>query len=136
MGAGLGSVLQQPNIAAQTVLRKEEVAIGISLLSFVQFLGGTIFVTVCQNLLENKLITGLTGKIADFGPTGLSGQGATTLRKIVSAEELPLVLDVYNESLRSIWYVGLGLSCLILVGSLGFEWKSVKENDKQKSIEA
>ncbi|MCJ1379800.1 hypothetical protein MMC17_002903 [Xylographa soralifera] len=135
-GAGLGLTLQQPNIAAQTVLRKDQVAIGISLLNFIQLLGGTIFVTVCQNLLENELIMGLTGKIPNFDPASIANQGATSLRQLVPADKLPLVLDVYNDSLRSVWYVALALSCLVFIGSLGLEWKSVKKNKKQETAQA
>ncbi|KAL8723575.1 MAG: hypothetical protein Q9181_007257, partial [Wetmoreana brouardii] len=130
MGAGLGCVPQQPNVAVQTVLPNDKVATAISLLGFVQFLGGTIFVTVSQTLLQNKLISGLTGKVTDFDPVSISGQGATSLRTLASAEELPFVLDVYNKSLQSIWYVTLGLSCLVFIGSFGFEWRSVKKNKK------
>ncbi|MCJ1435674.1 hypothetical protein MMC27_005049 [Xylographa pallens] len=135
-GAGLGLALQQPNIAAQTVLRKDQAAIGISLLSFVQLLGGTIFVTVCQNLLENELIMGLTGKIPNFDPASIANQGATSLRQLVPADKLPLVLDVYSDALRTVWYVALALSCLVFVGSLGLEWKSVKKNKIQGSAQA
>ncbi|KAL8951919.1 MAG: hypothetical protein Q9222_002138 [Ikaeria aurantiellina] len=130
-GAGLGLVLQAPNIAAQTVLPKEEVAIGLSLLAFVQFLGGTIFVTVCQNLLVNKLISGLEGQVEGFDPATIANQGATAVRGLVSDDQLPLVLGVYNKALQSIWYVGLALSCLTFVASLGMEWKSVKKNKKK-----
>ena len=135
MGLGLGCVLQVPNIAVQTVLSNDQVAIGISLLAFTQFLGGTIFVTVCQSLLQNKLVEGLTAKLPNFDPAAVSGQGATDLRNLVPVEELPLVLDVYNTSLKSIWYVGLGLSCLILLGGLGFELKSVKKQKTKKGTE-
>ena len=130
----MGLVLQQPNIAVQTVLPKEQVAIGITLLAFIQFLGGTIFVAVCQNLLQNKLITGLTGKVTDFDPARIAKLGATSLRELVPTEQLPLVLDVYNDALRSVWYVALGLSCLIFLGSFGLEWKSVKKDKAQKSV--
>ena len=118
----------------QTVLPKEQVAIGITLLAFVQFLGGTIFVAVCQNLLQNRLITGLTGKVTDFDPARIANLGATSLRELVPTEKLPLVLDVYNDALRSVWYVALGLSCLIFLGSFGLEWKSVKKNNPPKSV--
>ena len=92
--------------------------------------------TVCQNLLENKLIAGLTGKIPNFDPASIANQGATSLRKLVPADKLPLVLDVYNDALQSVWYVALALACLILVGSLGFEWKSVKEDKTEESAQA
>ncbi|KAL8710245.1 MAG: hypothetical protein Q9220_005176 [cf. Caloplaca sp. 1 TL-2023] len=131
-GAGLGLVLQAPNLAAQTVLPKEQVAIGLSLLAFVQFLGGTIFVTVCQNLLVNKLISGLEGKIENFDPASIANQGATAVRGSVPPEQLPLVLDVYNKALQSVWYVGLALSCLTFVASFGLEWKSVKKSKNKR----
>jgi hypothetical protein len=37
---------------------------------------------------------------------------------------------VYNDSLRSIWYLGLGLACLVFVAAWCFEWKSVKAKTK------
>lgn len=123
----------QPNIAAQRVLPKDQAAIGITLLAFVQFLGGAIFVAVCQNLLANKLIAGLRGQIPNFDPGSIANQGVTSLRDQVPADKLRMVLEVYNNALQSIWYVGLALACLILVGSLGMEWKSVK---KQQSEDA
>ena len=92
--------------------------------------------TVCQNLLENELSMGLTGKIRNFDPASIASQGATSLRQLVPADELPLVLEVYNDSLRSVWYVALALSCLVFVGSLGFQWKSVKKNKIQGSSQA
>ena len=136
MGAGLGSFLQQPNVAVQTVLPKEQATIGIALLAFVQSFGGTVFVTVCQDLLENKLIAGLAGRISSFDPATITGQGATSIRHVVRADQLPFVLELCNDSLRFIWYVGLGLSCLTFVASLGFEWKSVKEKNSQEGSEA
>ena len=83
--------------------------------------------TVCQNLLENKLIKGLMGKVPDFDPASIVRLGATEFRSIVPTDKLPLVLDAYNDALQSVWYVALALACLIFVGSLGLEWKSVKK---------
>lgn len=101
-------------------------SIGFALFTFIQFLAGSIFVTVCQTLLENKLVSGLEGKIQGFDPSAIANQGATSLRSIVSADELPLVLEVYNNSLRYIWYIALALSVLVFLASFGMEWKSVK----------
>ena len=124
-----------PNIAVQTVLRKEEAATGISLLAFVQFLGGTIFVTVCQNLLQTKLVAGLSEQIPNFDPASIANSGATSIRGLVTADKLPLVLNVYNDALRPIWYLGVSLSILVLIGSLGMEWKSVKKDKTEGSAE-
>jgi hypothetical protein len=130
-GFGLGSLLQQPNIAAQTVLPASDVSIGFSLLNFTTFLGGTALVTVSQTLLQNQLSQGLVGLIPNFDPRTVTNAGAAALRDMVSADKLQAVLTVYNDSMRAIWYLTLGLSCLIFLASLGLEWKSVKKETEE-----
>lgn len=43
------------------------------------------------------------------------------------------VLFAYNKALDQIFYVGVVLSCLRLVGVLGLEWISVKERKVKDS---
>lgn len=117
--------LQAPNIAAQTVLPKSDAPVGITLVAFIQFLGGTVFVTVSQVLLESRLINGLNGKVS-LDASAISSGGATSLRSEVPENELPFVLQVYNKSLTDVWYLALALSCLIFLSSWGFEWRSVR----------
>jgi hypothetical protein len=131
----MGFTMQAPNIAAQTVLSKEDISIGLSVLTFIQFLAGTIFVPVCQTLLENKLVSGLTGQIPGLDPSSIASQGATLIRDLVPPDRLPAVLEIYNDSLRPIWYVGVAMSALAFVGSFGLEWKSVKGPKKDPESE-
>jgi len=134
-GFGLGLVLQGPNIAAQTVLPSSETSIGLSVLQFGSFLGGTVFVTVSQTILENQLVKGLAGIMPDLDPSTIANGGATSLRNMVSSEELPVVLGVYNDSMKSIWYLGLALACWVFLASFGMEWRSVrKEKSKPDSV--
>ncbi|KAI5264016.1 MFS general substrate transporter [Aureobasidium subglaciale] len=133
LGAGMGIVLQGPNIAAQTVLPDSDVSIGLSFLQFITFFAGSTFVTVSQTLLEHGLVSGLRNILPDLDTSTIAGAGATAIRDMVSVEQLPAVLKVYNDSMRSIWYLGLGLSCLVFFASWGFEWKSVKGKKEDKS---
>lgn len=126
IGAGLGSVLQGPNIAAQTVLSDRDVAIGLSFLQFINFFAGSTFITVSQTLLENGLIAGLKDILPNLDARNISSGGASAIRDMISPDQLPNVLRVYNNSIRSIWYLGLGLACLVFVACWGFEWRSVK----------
>lgn len=125
-GAGLGSILQGPNIAAQTVLPDHDVAIGLSFLQFINFFAGSTFVTVSQTLLKNELVSGLKDILPDLNSSTISGGGASAIRGMVSPDQLPIVLSVYNDSIKSVWYLCLGLSCFVFVAAWGFEWKSVK----------
>lgn len=131
----MGLTLQAPNIAAQTILPKDEVSIGVAVLSLFNFLGASIFVAIGQALLQNKLVKELKPILPDVDPSTLANAGATTFRTTVPEDQLPAVLRAYNESIRSIWYLGLGLACLVFVASWGMEWKSVKQqktNTKQE----
>lgn len=99
------------------------------------FLGGSIFVTAGQALLEEQLAKNLKPILPDLDASSLANGGATTIRNMVTADQLPAVLVAYNDAIRNIWYLGLGLACLVLLASCGFEWKSVKPSKKQDELE-
>lgn len=103
---------------------------GIAILSLFNFLGASIFVAVGQALLQNKLVKKLEPILPNLDPSTLANAGATTFRTTVPKDQRPAVLDAYNDSIRSIWYLGVGLACLVFLASWGMEWKSVK---KQKT---
>jgi hypothetical protein len=126
IGFGLGCILQGPNIAAQTVLSKADAPIGLSIISLVNFLGSTIFVTIDQALIQSRLIKSLRPVFPDVDLSSLAQGDAISTRKLASSDQIPAVLSAYNDSLRSVWYLSLGLSCLVLLGSSGMEWKNVK----------
>lgn len=113
------------------MLPNDDVPIGISVVNFFQFLCSSVFVTVSQVLLEDELISGLEGEV-QFDPNTISSGGATSLRTEVPPDQLAFVLDVYNQSFVSIWYLALSLACLVFVSSFGLEWKSVKKEQAKK----
>ncbi|OAK94910.1 MFS general substrate transporter [Phaeosphaeriaceae sp. SRC1lsM3a] len=125
-GIGLGLVLQGPNIAAQTVLSKQDVSIGLSIINLANFLGSTLFVTVAQALLQNQLVKSLKPILPNANLSEIATSGANSLREEASGEQLRAVLVAYNGAIRSVWYLALGLACLVLLASLGMEWRSVK----------
>ncbi|TVY89371.1 Efflux pump [Lachnellula willkommii] len=126
-GYGMGSYVQAPNMAAQTVLPQNEVSIGISVLFFGQTLFGAIFVSVGQNVLDNQLAKRLAG-IASITSKQLQTAGITGLFKLISPENHTAALEAYNDSLRICFQVGLILACLSILGAAGMEWRSVKKN--------
>jgi hypothetical protein len=126
-GYGLGCSFQAPNMAAQTVLPRDEVSIGASLMLFAQTLFGAVFVTVGQNVLENQLAKRLAG-IPGITPRLIQSTGATDLLKLIPAESYAAALEAYNDSLRVCFQVGLIMVCLSILGALGMEWRSVKES--------
>jgi MFS family permease len=126
-GYGLGSSFQAPNMAAQTVLPRNEVSIGASLMLFAQTLFGAIFVSVGQNVLNNQLAKRLAG-IPGISPRLIQSTGATELLKLIPTEYYGAALEAYNDSLRVCFQVGLIMACLSILGALGMECRSVKNN--------
>ncbi|KAH8157934.1 hypothetical protein CIB48_g10310 [Xylaria polymorpha] len=136
-GFGLGLCFQAPNLAAQTVLPKNDVSIGASLMFFSQILGGAIFVSVGQNVLNNQLLQRLR-HIPGFSPGLVQAGGATSLIDSFPIEYRHDVLIAYNESLRTVFRVGLILATLSVIGAAGMEWRSVKKGKpgaKPKDVE-
>ncbi|KAJ6611347.1 major facilitator superfamily domain-containing protein [Mycena sp. CBHHK59/15] len=109
-GLGVGFGLQQSILAAQTVLDVNDVAIGTSI---------PIFMT-------NSLVFGLVAHVPGMSPMLVLSAGATSLMTAISAEYLPAVLQVYNNTLMSAVYVSVAMTVLSFVGAAAMEWKSIK----------
>lgn len=133
-GYGFGSSAQAPNMAAQTVLPRNEVSIGVSLMLFAQTLFGAIFVSIGNVILDTQLAKRLAG-IPGVTLRLIQSAGATGLLKLVPAEYHTAALEAYNDSLRVCFQVGLIMACLSILGALGMEWRSVKKNLPPKNPE-
>ncbi|KAE8165518.1 major facilitator superfamily domain-containing protein [Aspergillus tamarii] len=126
-GFGIGSCSQAPNMAAQTVLPRKDIAIGVSLMFFGQQLFGAVFASVGQNVLFNQLAHRLAG-MPGISPQLIQSTGATEFLNHVPAEDHPMAQEAYNDSLRKCFQVGLIMACLSVLGAFSMEWCSVKKN--------
>ncbi|TFK46304.1 major facilitator superfamily protein [Heliocybe sulcata] len=124
-GFGLGLGLQQPGMAAQATLPRQDVSTGVALMFFGQSLGGAIFVSVAENIFTNKLAVGLE-RVAGLDAATVVNTGATALRQIVPQDQLPQVLAVYSKAVTTAFYVPLAWACFAIVPALTMEWRSVK----------
>ncbi|KAJ7909119.1 major facilitator superfamily transporter [Mycena leptocephala] len=134
LGAGLG--MQQPMLAAQTVLELKDIPVGTSIIMFTQTIGGALFISIAQNVFTNKLVSGLTHHVPGVSPLLVLSAGATSLKKLVPAEELAAVLVVYNEALITCFYVAVAMASLSLFGALAVEWRSIKGKNVEMSMGA
>jgi len=125
-GLGAGSGFQQPVLAAQTVLDLHDVPIGVATNMFLQLFGGTLFVSVGQNVFANRLISNLIVKLPHVNPQVVLQTGATELKKIVAPGQVGALLEAYNGALTHAYMVALVVSCLTVFGAVAMEWKSVK----------
>ena len=131
VGAGMGLTLAQGFNAAQTVLNREDIASGVTLLAFANFLGGTLFVSVCQDILSNTLTSELRETIPGLDVKSILKAGVGGLDGSVSQDQLPMLRAAYNEGIRNVYYCALALSIMAFVSSLFVEWKTVKKLDEE-----
>ncbi|GFF62110.1 putative HC-toxin efflux carrier TOXA [Aspergillus lentulus] len=128
-GFGMGMCFQQPNLAAQTVLPKKDVPVGIAVMFFSQLLGAAAFVPVGENVLANQLtmrLSGVPGIDSDIVTSG----GATSLLSLVPLDLRGTVLTAYNEALRKVFRIGLIVACLAILGNASLEWVSILKKSK------
>jgi hypothetical protein len=128
LGAGLG--FQQPIMAAQAVLPLADIPAGCTAVLFFQLLGGTLMVSIGQNLFSNELSSGLS-KISGVDAAQVIQEGVSSLRSHFFGNAITQALVVYNSAITKTFQASMILACLSVLGALGMEWKSVKQAKKQ-----
>ncbi|KAF2269954.1 MFS general substrate transporter [Lojkania enalia] len=129
-GFGIGLGLQQPNMAVQTTLSRQDIPIGTALMFFSQMLGGAFMISVAQNVFAAWLQDYL-GSTQGIDVEAVIKAGATGIRKVVEPSLLMQILESFNKALTKAFYVGLAVSCAGIVGALLTEWRSVKDGEGQ-----
>ncbi|KAK0709942.1 putative aflatoxin efflux pump [Lasiosphaeria miniovina] len=125
-GLGIGSGFQCANLAAQNVLPRADVPLGLALMFFTQQLGGSVFLSVGQNIFSVQLVDGLAG-VAGLDAQQIVNTGATDLRGIVPPSELGTVVEAYSFALTRTFVLAAALSAATVLAAAAVEWKSIKK---------
>ena len=125
-GLGVGFGMQQSLITVQTVLPLRDIPTGTALVMFAQTFGGALFVSVAQNVFNNRLIGEIVIETkGGIDPAVILHFGATSLRDAIPADLLAGVQTAYNTALTETWYAAVAMAALS-VFAWGIEWRSVK----------
>ncbi|OQV06046.1 hypothetical protein CLAIMM_10684 isoform 2 [Cladophialophora immunda] len=125
-GFGVGLGMQQALITVQAVLPLKDVPTGTALVMFMQTFGGALFVSVAQNIFNNRLMSEIPKQAPGINPAIILHVGATSLKDHVPKAALHGVQTAYNNSLTQTWYIAVAMTCLQIIGAAFVEWKSVK----------
>lgn len=71
-------------------------------------------------------MTQIEQRIPDLDPSMIINAGATGIRNIVTAAQLPIVLEAYNVAVRNVFIMAAALAGCSFIAACGFEWKSIK----------
>jgi hypothetical protein len=125
-GAGGGISIQNAFLSVQAVLTQSQLPIGNAIVMFSNTFAGAIFLAISNSVLSNGLVTQIQQRIPNIDPQEIVTAGATGIRNIVSADQLPEVLLAYNSAVRDVFIMAIVTGCLSFAASFGFEWKSLK----------
>ncbi|KAK2762494.1 MFS multidrug transporter [Colletotrichum kahawae] len=129
-GAGRGVVLQIPSIAIQANLPPEQIAQGMSFVTFSQFMGSAIALALGNAIFVGALKADLPVFAPDVDPDLVIGTGATGFRKVVAPVALPGVLMAYVSSIDKEFFLSLGLAIASFCFAWGMGWKDLRPNKK------
>lgn len=130
LGLGAGVGFQQCINALQTVLPVHDIPIGIAIITFAQSLSGAMFISIAQNVFENRLVASITKFAPKASPKALIEAGVSHLAQQVPKDVLPSVLYAYNIAITQTFYVSVAAALLSFIGAGLVEWKSMKRRQK------
>jgi hypothetical protein len=126
--AGIGFAIQQGFSAIQIVLPLDEVAIGTAAVVAFQSLGGAVFVSVGNTILQNSLLSASRhNQLPGVDIQAVIKAGATEFRKKVPPEAIPALVAIYVKALQKVFLAAIPMAGLAFVSCLFLEWKSVNE---------
>lgn len=114
-GLGWGLAFQIPIITGQATSPTEDLAEVTAIILFFQTVGGAFLVSAAQSTFVNVLVKSLP---SDVDPVKLIATGATELRNVFPAEQIPEILSAYMHGLKISFAVALGSTGSALLISL------------------
>jgi hypothetical protein len=97
------------------------------MLAFCMFLGGSIFVSAANNLMNDDLIKSLHQLAPNVNAKVIMEAGATGFRKVISNADVSDVVLAYNHALTQTFYIAVGVSSAAAVAAFGMGWANVKK---------
>lgn len=134
-GIGAGLTIQIPIIVGQGVSEPSDVSSVSSMILFFQTISGAVFISVAQVLFANKLLQEVRANVSGVEPGLVVATGASELRDVFTAEQLPAILRSYMEGLQDAYTLAIalgGLGCLIAVATLVFDNRNLKVREAVK----
>ncbi|KAK2043421.1 efflux pump [Colletotrichum somersetense] len=125
-GTGRGVVLQLPHIAVQANLPPDQISVGISLVTFSQFMGGAIALGAGNAIFVGTLKRRLSHYSPDVDVAAVLSAGATGFRQTIPKNEIPGVVAAYVSSITHEFYLSLAFAIASFCLSWGMGWKDIR----------
>jgi MFS transporter, DHA2 family, glioxin efflux transporter len=114
-GIGYGLAIQIPIIVAQAIVEPADISSITAIMIFFQTISGAIFVSAGQSLFANKLVQTVAKLVPDVQPSFVVATGATELRRVFSAAQLPGIIASFMAGLKNAYAMGIALSGMAVI---------------------
>lgn len=128
-GFAYGIGFSGPQNAILTVLPKEDIPLGVSVMLFAQSFGPTVAIAIAQVIFTNQLSVNLNGVVLSLSKQNITNNGLMEIVRSVRPERSRDVILGIDESLSQTLYFVVGLASITMIGSLLIEWRSVKQKN-------
>ncbi|QYT01836.1 MFS domain-containing protein [Trichoderma simmonsii] len=125
VGAGLAFPFQNALNILQAEVDADDMSPATSSLYFFQILGGAFSISAAQAAFNNRLLHSLTTNAPGVSPLLVLATGASDLRSVFSADELPGVILSYMDGLKAAFAVSVGLVGTAFLVSFIVPWKKI-----------
>jgi MFS family permease len=126
VGAGLGLTFQISVIVAQAIVKPSDLSSVSAVILFFQTIGGAIFISAAQSGFTNKMLKELPLRAPGVNAALVIATGATDLRKVFTADQIPGILDAYMQGLRVPFIIAIACACVTALLAFTPRYESIK----------
>ncbi|GAB1314464.1 Efflux pump antibiotic resistance protein [Madurella fahalii] len=122
-GFAWGAAFQVPIIIGQATASPEDLSSATAIILFFQTVGGAFWVSAAQSAFVNSLVARLATSAPDVNAPMLLGTGATQIRHVFPADQIPGILVAYMAGIKTALAIAIGACGLAFVVSLFSNFK-------------
>lgn len=125
-GMGMGLSFQCAVIANQALVKLSDLSTISAITMFFQTMGGAVFVSAGQTAFENRLSHQIPITAPGIPPALIISTGATQLRKVFNAQQLPGILLAYVDGIHVTTELAIALAGISFIVAFLPRWQSIK----------
>ena len=110
----------------QAIVKPSDLSSVSAIVLFFQTIGGAILISAGQAGFTNKMLKEIPKKVPGVSPSLVVATGATDLRNVFSATEIPGILSAYMEGLRVPFAIAIACACVSFLIAFTPKWESIK----------
>ena len=104
--------------------------------SVVQTIGGAFLVSAGESAFEARLTKKLQGSDSNIDPLKVIGTGATEIRNVFAAADIPFILRAYNDGIQTAMIVAIAFAVVCTIIAFGSPWKKLVAAEEPERAQA